>query len=286
MTASTFDYVNRITSEHSPRPRYVQTVTATIQSAVDNLNLLEQIPELFDVDTAVGQQLDVIGQWVGLTRFINTPLNVYFSWGVPHLGWGEGVWRGRYDPNTIATALDDYHYRLLLKARIAANQWDGTIPGAYEAWNTIFEPEGFSILIQDGGPTVEKYFSWGVEGSGWGEAIWVPEHPELYHSNGDMSIILALLVPAHVTIDPITLALFTGGYLDLKPAGVRVKYYMTQSVPGYPLFAWGVDNEHLGGWGRGVWPNIFPPIGTTENVLLIGDDGRYLVTDDGSILLG
>jgi hypothetical protein len=57
--------------------------------------------------------------------------------------------------------------------------------------------------------------------------------------------------------DAVTLALFTGGYLDIKPAGVRINDYFTPVVPNTPYFGYGVENSNISGWGVGYWGNRF-----------------------------
>lgn len=264
--AQVSDYLTLIPAEHSGASRYVQVITLHAQAAVDSINLLNSLPRLFDLDVAVGQQLDFTGQWIGLTRYVAQPLNVYFSWDTAGLGWDEGFWLGPFDPTTAVTALDDPHYRILLKARVVANQWDGTVVGAYAAWNTVFAPEGLQILIQTGqAQPVAGYFSWDTAGVGWDEGIWLSQNetPSVRYDNGAMTIILALLGQP----DTITKALFTGSYLDLKAAGVRIESYVTQSVQGAPLFAWDAGPETgpaayppvpLAGWDLGGWGILAP----------------------------
>lgn len=63
---------------------------------------------------------------------------MYFEWGREAVGWARGSWKGLYDPETGMVRLPDETYRLLLKAKIGANRWDGTVPGAYEVWESAF----------------------------------------------------------------------------------------------------------------------------------------------------
>jgi hypothetical protein len=255
------DYTDLITSEHQNQPDYVQTVALSLQPYVDGQNVLASLPGLFDVDAAVGQQLDFVGQWVGITRYIQEPLAVYFSWDVANLGWDAGVWDTTYEGSSVTVALDDFHYRILIKAKIVANQWDGTVSGAYNSWNTLFAPEGYQILIQCGESQVVPFFAWDEALQGWDQAPWFDNQMDLF-SNGNMTITLCLLIPTGATLDPLTIALFTGGYLGLKGAGVFVEDYVVQSIPGGPLFAWDVGPESgpatfppttLAGWDIGNW---------------------------------
>lgn len=218
MTVQLSQYTSLITSEHNEKPRFIAMVSLLGQWAVDRQNMLASIPGLFDIDDAVGQQLDWVGQWVGISRNLSIPLTgVYFSFDTAGLGFDQGTWLGPFDPTTGLVSLPDNAYRTLLYAVIAANNWDGTVPGAYTAWNTIFEPLGYSILIEDG---------------------------------QDMTMTVALIGP---TPDAVTLALFTGGYLNLRPAGVGITFYYTQSVPNVPIFGFDAENSSISGFDVGAW---------------------------------
>lgn len=223
LPGDTGPWLELITSEYNQQPKFMAMVDAVLQPFADLVVALLSMPSLFDLDNAVGAQEDATGLWVGASRNLSVPLaGVFFSWGTPNVGWGEGVWHQHGTSTSGLVTLNDDDYRVLLKATAAANNWDGTIPGAYSVWNTLFAGTGIGILIQD--------FQ-------------------------DMSIGLALTGPVPTAVQK---ALFTGGYLNLVPAGVRVRWYATPSVPDTPYFAWGVENTNLAGWGTGRWPNISP----------------------------
>lgn len=133
------DYTDLVTSEHSDKPRFMATLSAVAQCFVDLQNGLIDIPDEFDLDNAVGVQLDAVGLWVGISRKVNTPLaGVYFSFDTSGLGFDQGVWQGPFDPTTGVTSLDDDTYRLLLRAKIGANHWDGTLGTSAAILNAIF----------------------------------------------------------------------------------------------------------------------------------------------------
>ena len=206
-----------VTSEHASKPNFMAMLSVTLQPVADNIAILQSIPTAYDVDFAVGEQLDTVGEWVGITRNISTPLTgVFFSWDVVGLGWGEGNWISSINASQL-TQLPDPQYRTLLYAKIAANHWDGTIPGAYKVFDTIFEGTGFGVLIQD------------LQGM-------------------HMSMALTGPVP-----DAVTQALFTGGYFNLKPAGVRIDKYYLPPVDNVPYFGFGVSSPFIAGWGIGYW---------------------------------
>lgn len=216
-------YTDLVTSEHAPRPKFIAVIDVSTKPSVEQQAIIEALPDDYDLDLAVGAQLDAVGKWVGITRFILTPLTgVYFSWGVAGVGWGEGYWRGPFDPLQGITTLSDDFYRLLLRATIALNQWDGTLQSAIDAIAPLF-PDNF-VYLQD---------------------------------NQDMSISIAVSGPR---LDVILAALLSGGYLALKPVGVRINYYFP-SAPTGPVFGFGAESDYIGGWGRGSWGSPAPYVG-------------------------
>lgn len=214
----TSKYLALITSKHNQKPKFMTMVQNVTQSIADNIAVMNSIPMLFDLDVAVGAQEDILGQWIGVARNIAVPLTgVYFSFDDPVLGFDSGTWFSDFNPITGIVVLDDEAYRTLLRARVANNQWDGTIPGAYAIWDTVFSGTGTGILIQDG-------------------------------ENMHMTMALTGPVP-----NAVTLALFKGGYLSIKPAGVMIDAFLTPTVPDTPYFGFDVENSAIAGFDVGAW---------------------------------
>ena len=114
-------------------------------------DLYAGMPDTFDLDLAVGAQLDTVGRWIGLGRRVATPISgVYFALDIEGLGMDQGVWQGPFDPDNGLTVLDDDTYRLLLRAKIGANHWDGTLETSAAILNQIFQG-GTHVLIEDNG---------------------------------------------------------------------------------------------------------------------------------------
>ncbi|MBX4259725.1 DUF2612 domain-containing protein (plasmid) [Clostridium estertheticum] len=109
-------YIDSITSEHIDKPNFIAWLSSSL-SIVDGVyNLLADMDSNFDIDNAIGVQLDMLGTIIGRSRILNfQPLN-------------------GYDP-----VLNDADYKLVLRAKIAMNNWDGTIPQIYEIWDNIFD---------------------------------------------------------------------------------------------------------------------------------------------------
>ena len=213
--ADTTDYTALITSEHKNRPKFVDTVGVSVAPFVAVQNVLAGMNRQFSVDEAVGVQLDAVGLWVGVSRNVRVPLpGVYFTWRSAPLGWRSGVWKGTYDPVSGLTQLPDESYRLLIRAKIAANCWNGTIPDAYAVWANIFGPDTL-IVIQD---------------------------------HQDMSMTVGITGRTFSAVD---IALFTQGYIPLKPEGVRASY--TVVPDGGPFFGWRRESAAIAGWRAGSW---------------------------------
>lgn len=361
-------YTSLITSEHDLKPKFMAMIAAMIQPSVDLQNVLRSMLNAYDIDFAIGAQLDTVGLWVGASRNLEEPISgVFFSWGVSGLGWGQGTWFNpsfnqgvpllgtriqssggsailkyeisfgsgvaghtytasvlvlnqgltavtvnmnagttgvpgafllippgqtvqvnvsifetgsncgvgvpcsqqlRFNTAGVGDAMDivafnpvyqdnggpnlitgpsttfggswtgfggnsvtltqnfpglvtsllitlpDDSYRTLLRGVIAANQWDGTVPGAYEIFNTVFGIEGFQILIVD---------------------------------NQDMT--MTIIVLAQV-LDAVAKSLLLSGLIIVRPAGVRITGYFGAVQP---VFGFGEESSLISGWGVGNW---------------------------------
>ncbi|MEN8511956.1 DUF2612 domain-containing protein [Burkholderia sp. RS02] len=215
--AALIDYTSLITSEHRDLPRFAAVLGALVQPLVDQMNVLQGMPGKFDLDDAVGVQLDDVGLWVGVSRKIRTPLTgIYFSFDIAGLGFDQGIWKGPFDPDTGLTVLDDDTYRLVIRAKIGANHWDGTLESSAAILNSIFGADTH-VLIED-------------------------------HQDMSMTIGISGKVPSAVF-----LALLAGGYIPLKPEGVRVSYTIVTTVDNAPLFGFDMNNQFVAGFDAGAW---------------------------------
>jgi hypothetical protein len=181
------DYLANITSEHQGQPDFTAMVSLFVQPFVDNQNTWAQIPFMFNLDTATQYTLpetnfifDWIGEWVGLSR----------------------------------SGLSDTDYQTLLYLQIAINRWDGTVPGLYSAWQTVFAG-AVNLLVQD---------------------------------NQDMSMFIVFNTHP---FSPTVTALILSGQFDMRPAGVRMTGYFASSSAAQPVFGLGVDNSSIAGLGVG-----------------------------------
>lgn len=58
------DYLAHITPFHRGKPDFAATVEASVTDLADLQAFLHTLFDAFDIDTAIGVQLDVVGEWV------------------------------------------------------------------------------------------------------------------------------------------------------------------------------------------------------------------------------
>jgi hypothetical protein len=209
-------YLDLVPSWNADRPKFTGTIELLVTSLVDLQNFAATVPEAFDLDFAVGRQLDVVGEWIGRSRRIVAPAdNIWFSFDIPGLGLDEAPILGPYEDDRVLVSLDDDTYRRLLRAKIIANAWDGTVEMAQTALDEYFID-----------PDVH---------------VW-------YDDRGDWtgSIVVSGKIPS--TVDLVILA---DDLIPLDLAGMRIESLMT-TVDGSPAFGFDADNAFVGGLDVGA----------------------------------
>lgn len=180
--SSPSDYSDLITSEHRPRPKFTAMVELFASGFSDEINVMDSFWSFYDFDAATGTQLDDLGTWIGLARDVN----------VPTLGM---------------VTLGDSDYKLLLRSKIAANHFDGSMEQYQDILQGLFVGEPFSMFAVD---------------------------------NQDMSITIYIL---NASPSALQLALLKGGFLPPKPEGVRINFLLYTG----PLFGLDHDDTLISG---------------------------------------
>lgn len=252
MSRRVADYIARITPWQSTRQRFVTTVAAVLAPTVDAGAVSASLPDAFDLDTAIGAQLDVVGEWVGRARTVALPLpNIYFALDDERRGLDFGVLKGPYDTAIGITSLDDETYRRLLRANILAKRWDGTVPDAQAAFDVFFTDPETHVFVQDNAqvPYPKAFFALDAAGQGLDEG--------LLFTDGDMSasvgaVDVSMTIGISGKMPPLVyLGILAQGGIPIKPAGVATTYEVT-SVDGAPLFGLDVQNEFVAGLDTGA----------------------------------
>lgn len=184
----------------------VALLTSSVGAVSDSA--LSLVPA-FNVDTAVGVQLDVIGLWVGISRSQSLPITgAWFTWNSSTLGWNVSNWKSPSDPDEGIVTLDDTTYRVVIKAKIGSNYWDGTVKDLTLIGTTAMADAEIIVFVLD---------------------------------NLDMTTTVYILgIPTYALIE-----LIKRGVCPPKTAGVRITGYILASSPGAPFFALSVGTTSL-----------------------------------------
>lgn len=183
------EYLDLITQQHRDKPRFMATVEAIVAPYVHLQNVMMSFLSAFDVDSAIGVQLDIIGRWVGVSRIISTPISgVYFSWdGSEDEGWDHGVWKSPNDPDSGFSTLPDDLYRRVIRAKIRSNASCGCVPDVYRILSELVPTAGLVKVVD----------------------------------NQNMSMTLRIDVSEITAVER---AILETGLLHVQPAGVNVVY--------------------------------------------------------------
>ena len=152
IVAEAFDASATIISQYANSPILTQLI-ANIAEYIDPAAKLNAFYNLvWNVDTAVGYGLDVLGRIVGVNRVLRLPA------AVPYLGFeqaaptaypfGEGIFYGGGNATTNY-ALSDAAFRRLVLAKAAANICDGSIPAINAILMALFPGYG-NCYVTDG----------------------------------------------------------------------------------------------------------------------------------------
>lgn len=217
------DYTTLITSQHADKTKFM-TLVGVLTGAIGQItDQALALTAAFDLDLAIGVQLDAVGLWVGLSRQLLTPApNVWFSFDTDGLAWDQANWQGPFDATEGVTSMDDDTYRAMLKAKIAANYWDGTNESLLLMAATALQSEGVSITVDD-----------------------------------DLNMSVDNIYVIGTGLTALLQAMLKRGIFPPKPAGVQLNGYFASSFPGAPLFALDASSSFAGGLDIGAWSVSF-----------------------------
>jgi hypothetical protein len=83
-------YTDLITNYHATKPLFFQHVDLSTRPLLDTSTALNSLITAFDIDTAVGVQLDILGEWIGRSRYVAVP---YQAFSFPGIRTGSAMTR-------------------------------------------------------------------------------------------------------------------------------------------------------------------------------------------------
>ena len=243
------DYISLIPSQNASAPKFVAMVSVLAQAFVDEQNTLGSAT--FDLDTATGVSLDYIGQWVGLSRSVSgvagTALPVYFSFDTADLGFDQGIIYGPYDMPSGIAVMDDPTYRFMIRVKIAANNWDGTLdqlqaillmllPYSDPVVNNVVDVTATQVQAYNPAPASLDNLVQSLPSATY---VFIEDNKDM-----TMSLYLGGVLPS-----ALILALLSGNYFALRPAGVKLTTFAVSQFAS-PFFGFDVDNQYVSGFDK------------------------------------
>lgn len=147
-------YVNLLIIQYHDKPKAKKTIALLINIIWANM-IIFQIRDAFNWKTAIGNQLDIIGKWLGIIRFYNGILFFTQNW-FSLIDWNnpEGsLWQGGFstfdnfnqleggfldyiNTNPTSNKLDDTSFRIMIGLKIISNNLIYTAKNIDDAiWN-------------------------------------------------------------------------------------------------------------------------------------------------------
>lgn len=150
---------SRVTEQFKDKDIFDRYLQLLLGGKIELQEVFRQLMQERSIDTAVGAQLDIVGDIVGQPReLIDTALLTYFAYlGYPDAqSFGDlvnssigGPYRGVNDPLAGNTLLTDEQYRLFIKAKIIKNNTNATPNQILEFINFVFGSDS-NQLIEEG----------------------------------------------------------------------------------------------------------------------------------------
>ncbi|ENV08989.1 MULTISPECIES: DUF2612 domain-containing protein [Acinetobacter] len=135
-------YIALLTSQHRDKPKFRETVEISLNPLIDCLECLNSIGGKFNLETAKGDQLQILADWVGSRDSIPNAVAIpFFGFADQEeaLPFGEtndpaigGFWRDSGVGSFRAYQMSPQLFRSAIKAKILLNKSDCTLESAKE----------------------------------------------------------------------------------------------------------------------------------------------------------
>lgn len=215
------DYIDLIPPPNSIAPNYISWLTAWLQLYIDTQTALNDLVTQFDINLAVGDQLDIIGELLGLSRLVN------------------------FQPGGgLSAEMTDDQYRLVLQSKIILNQWDGTKAQIYEFWQTFF-PQ-YPVIITDNQDMSMSVAVVGMPNDLTGTLSF--GYDSAGEADGDTTL-WGYDIGYWEPFNSLLRDLVLNNYFVPKPAGVSVSYTFIDDI----AFGYDIDTDLMKGYDEGYW---------------------------------
>lgn len=154
-------YAKLLILQYYDKPKAFNEVKMIADEFESIYDFFRSFNDAFDVDSAVGKQLDIIGKIVGINRTVPSviPKNFFGFDDNPNMyGFGDKFdaniivypFANKFEPQYTDLQLSDADYRFFIKAKIAKNTVNATMSSddndsILDAINYLFEGKAFAI---------------------------------------------------------------------------------------------------------------------------------------------
>lgn len=153
-------YANLLILQYRNKYKARETIKAGVDIYLGD-GVVLQLQDILDIDTAEGEQLNIIGKILGCPRDV-PGINIntkFFSFHVDENSLGfstvgnpsNGVTKSRSNSNLAIYTLQDEEYRQLLKFKAFVNVWRGDLGSMNRALYAVF---GDNVNLQNGNLSV------------------------------------------------------------------------------------------------------------------------------------
>lgn len=149
------EYADLLIVQYAGKPNAVATIRLLSEQWRQSFEGAASIPEMLNIDTAVGQNLDIVGKIVGQDRTLQAavPREFFAYEGNPITrgyrvgGKGGSRWYRHGDALKTAATLTDSEMRILIKARTIKNFSGCCMDDVERACEVLFGKTGYRITV-------------------------------------------------------------------------------------------------------------------------------------------
>ncbi len=155
-STNTNTYVDLVTSQHSQKPKFKESLSVAISPIVDCQNMLSQLSEFHDLETASGKCLENLAYWTGTPVIIPGATQLEFFGFIDQensLTFGEtddpdigGYFRESGQSGTGGLTPKGELLRRLIRAKILKNHSTGNINETQEILELVLNHKQFKVV--------------------------------------------------------------------------------------------------------------------------------------------
>ncbi|WP_425917551.1 DUF2612 domain-containing protein [Acinetobacter sp. TSRC1-2] len=150
------EYVNLVISQHRQKPKFIESIKATLSPIVDCQNMLLNLSKFHDLETAQGKCLENLAHWTGTPLIISGAAQLEYFGFIDQensLTFGEtddpdvgGYFRESGQSGTGGLIPTGDFLRRLIKAKILKNKSTGNINETKEILGFVLNHYQFKVI--------------------------------------------------------------------------------------------------------------------------------------------